>query len=105
MSWIVADSFDYYVAVADLARSVWDTFTNFPQIGTAPNLHPPRFTPGQCVYTGGANQVYGTKAIGSNEATIYVVCAVYMEGAPVGGTGIGNYFKFLDAGTAQFTIG
>jgi hypothetical protein len=102
MAWIVADGFDYYPAVADLARSVWDTVPTLPQLGTAAS-HPPRFLPGQCVYGAGTGVTWGTKVIGSNEGTIYLVCALYFEGAP-SGTNPGLYLKLLDGASAQCTL-
>jgi len=104
MSWIVGDGFDYYGNVADLARSVWDTVPNSPSLGSvALTTKPARFSPGQYVYGSGANYTWGTKTIGSNETTLYIAVAVYMEGAPLGAYA-GVYFKFLDAGAAQCTI-
>jgi len=103
MTWIVADSFDYYASAADIGRSVWDTATTSFTITTPANS---RFgAPGQGFQPAsnfGPATVW-TKNIGSNEATLFAALAYFRTGVQ-SGTNPELYIQYRDGATAQCTI-
>jgi hypothetical protein len=102
MAWIVGDGFDCYAAPADWLRSgIWDSTPATIGIGVPSNPIPPRWSPGQCAVIG-AN-IYGIKNIGSNESTLFGLCAYYRDTA-LSGTVAEGYLQYLDAGTIQCTV-
>jgi hypothetical protein len=102
MAWIVGDSFDYYAGVADLARSVWDSFTNQGAGVTLSSAS--RFGVGQAYrMTGGGTGVVFTKNMPTNESILFIVTAYYRVNA-LSGTSVETYFQLRDGATAQCTV-
>jgi len=98
-AWIVGDGFDYYNSVADLARSVWDSYSAGAwSLITGTNT---RFNYGQGIQGGAGGSV--TKNFGSNESTVYVALAYYRAGA-LSGTTAECYVYLQDGATKQCTI-
>jgi len=102
MSWIVADGFDYYATIADVARSVWDAADTTG--GTTFNLSTPgRFPGGQCLRCGVVKTVLLTKNIPTNESTLFLCCAYYKQDT-LAGTNAELYIQLRDGATNQCTI-
>jgi hypothetical protein len=98
MAWLVADGFDYYGTVGDLARSVWD---NVVITGvTLDSLT--RFGVGQSWKVTTSNLPSLLKNT-TNETT-FVIAVAYYWPAALGGTNPALTLVFRDAGTAQCTV-
>jgi hypothetical protein len=96
MGWIVGDGWDYYANPADLAHSVWDSYTSNPSFQT-----PGRFG-GQSLNAGWNDDL--VKNFPGNESTIYVCFAYYRNDAQSPSPGAEWYFRLQDAGTDQVVI-
>jgi len=104
VAWIAADSFDYYGAIADLARSVWDSFTNIGGSSLTLNTATTRFGTGQSLRCPSSSAgVIMTKAFGANEGTVFVALARYRSNA-LSGTAAETYLELRDGATAQCTV-
>jgi hypothetical protein len=100
MAWIVGDGFDYYGAVADVARSVWDSASTAQFALTAATT---RFGVGQAFSRQVTAATYLTKTIATNEATLFAVLAYY-RGGVLSGTNPEAYLQYRDGATAQCTV-
>jgi hypothetical protein len=100
MAWIVGDSFDYYATAADIARSVWDSYTaSIIALDTTFR----RFGTGQAVKMGTIASAAVTKNIPTNEGTLFAALAYYHNNV-LSGTNADFYIQYRDGATAQCTV-
>jgi hypothetical protein len=104
MAWLIGDSFDFYAATADAAAGHWDSVgtSSYVQLETSNT----RFSVGRALKggsSGGSANPALIRALGSNEATLFVAVA-FCQTAALGGTSQGLTITLRDGATAQCSI-
>jgi hypothetical protein len=99
MAWIVGDGFDYYGALADVGRSVWDAV----QTGGLSLSTTTRFGVGQSIRWDTTIPPFLQRTMSTNEATIFLAFAFYQDNA-LGGVGTGFNLQLKDGATTQCSV-